>query len=262
MIDQFTDPWEPAYALIRRREGFAPVAKWDYQQYSGGYGSKAQPGETFTPEQAEARMRQEVLPLTSYLDRNVTVPMNDAQRAALVSFGYNTGLGSLQKITPDINSGDWQRVSDRIQGWNKAGGEVLSDLVNRRAEEGAMLTGLPFSIGAPTAAQQPAGATSAAAGPALAANSTLQATQTPFSIAGAIFGDTSNIGGTGIGFTDKGLSIPGLGTINGGSQPQQVAAYTPDQAPMSLAPIRRPLDMRGIQALTQTPRLGLLTGIA
>ena len=40
---------DPEYVdAIRKSEGYAPEASWDYKQYSSGYGTKAQPGdETF-----------------------------------------------------------------------------------------------------------------------------------------------------------------------------------------------------------------------
>jgi lysozyme len=254
---------EPAYALIRRREGFAPVAKWDYRQYSGGYGTKAEPGQTYTPEQAETAMRMEVAPLNNWLDQNVKVPMSDNQRAALLSFGYNTGIGSLQKIADDINAGDWSRVAGRIQGWNKAGGSVLGDLADRRAEEGSLLTGQP--VAAPLALQgggQPDA-------PTVAAQPSPAAGASPLSLAGAISsmgGNPQNIAGTGISATGSGLSIPGLGVSLTGNASNQAAAPATKQddmpmSPLSLSPIRRPLDMRGISALAQSPRLGILNGV-
>lgn len=285
---------EPAYALIRRREGFAPVAKWDYAQYSGGYGTKGQPGQHYTRDQAEADMRREVAPLNSWIDQNVKVPISDAQRAALISFGYNTGQGSLQKLQDDINTGDWGRVAARMQGWNKAGGSTLSDLVNRRAEEGRILTGQqgiqPFgspqplsmdaygnmgaTAGAATGgalAVDPATAAIASALPGASMASTALPGTNPGTVpgsrssapAGGLFGaigvNPADIGGSGVGFTNTGLTTP-LGTISVSNNPTLASQGQDAAPPMPLSPIRKPLDMRGVMALAQSPRLGLLQG--
>jgi hypothetical protein len=97
----------------------------------------------------------------------------------------------------------------------------------------------------------------------------LPAAQAPASggIGGALFGalgiNPSNIGGTGVGFTNGGLNIPGLGTIkasadtdNSVSTPQTPAM--PQMHPLSMAlPQRKPIDMRGIYALAQQQPLGI-----
>lgn len=87
----------------------------------------------------------------------------------------------------------------------------------------------------------------------------------PGSVPNGLFGalgiDTSNIGGTGASLTQAGLNIPGLGTISGGTtNAPQISADSPPP-PMSLTPQRKPIDMRGIYALTQQRPLGILTGI-
>lgn len=149
-MDPFADFWGPPKSsnagpltaqLIKQLEGFAPVAKWDVRQHSGGYGSRAAPGERFTPEIAEQRLNQEVAPINSWLDKNITVPLKPEQRAAFNSFGYNLGVDDLERLKPDINRGDWSTVGNRMLTFNKAGGEVNQGLINRRQKEAAMVTG-------------------------------------------------------------------------------------------------------------------------
>jgi|GEM_PF-5290607 len=156
-----SDAWQAAYDFLKRHEGYSPTAKWDYRQYSGGYGSRAEPGETFTPEKAEERLRADAAPVVSWVEKNVSVPLTDGQRTALVSFGYNFGTDDLDRLKDDINSGDWNRVGARMLSFNKAGGEVLDGLVKRRQEEAALLTG-----GQLPAATDPATALTAVAQPA------------------------------------------------------------------------------------------------
>lgn len=141
------DDLDPTYDLIKGFEGFAPVAKWDVRQHSGGYGTRAQPGERFTPELAEQRLREEVSPVNSWISQNVKVPLSPEQRAALNSFGYNLGVDDLQKLLPDINRGDWATVGGRMETFNKALNEKtgqlepLAELTKRRLQEAAMVRG-------------------------------------------------------------------------------------------------------------------------
>lgn len=149
-MDPFEQIWGPpktsgagplTIQLLKQLEGFAPVAKWDVRQHSGGYGSRAQPGERFTPESAEQRLNQEVAPVNSWLDKNITQQLSPERRAAFNSFGYNLGVDDLERLKPDINRGDWPTVGNRMLTFNSAGGEVNQGLINRRQKEAAMVTG-------------------------------------------------------------------------------------------------------------------------
>jgi GH24 family phage-related lysozyme (muramidase) len=128
------------YAPIRRFEGFTPTAKWDYKQNSGGYGTKAQPGQTFTRDQAEAAMRTEADPIAAKV-RQLNPNATPSQVAALTSFGYNLGPGVIDDLAPDIQAGNWDAIARKMPQYNHAGGEVLPALTDRRGQEAAMLTG-------------------------------------------------------------------------------------------------------------------------
>ncbi len=147
-----------AASLIKGFEGYAPKAKWDVRQNSGGYGSRASPGETFTPEKAEAYLQRDMAPVNAWLDANVKVPMTPEQRSALTSFGYNLGTDDLDKLLPDINRGDWQTVAHRALSFNKARNEAtgqletLPGLISRRQKEAGLMVGeMPFDTSAPSA---------------------------------------------------------------------------------------------------------------
>src|SRR5690606_13044571 len=124
--------------FIKLQEGFAPVAKWGFKQYSVGYGTKGRPGERITPEEAEARLQEEAGKVSDWLDRNVKVPLSQEQHDALVSFGFKLGTGNLEKLLDDINAGNFERVAERMLAFNKAGGRTLPGLVRRRQEEAMM----------------------------------------------------------------------------------------------------------------------------
>lgn len=133
--------------LIKKFEGYRPNAYGDYKQMSIGYGTKARPGETFiTSGEAERRMRAEADKIASFVDTSLP-GIAPAKRKALVSFGYNlgTGEGGLSDLIPDAKAGNWQGVADKMQRYIHAGGEVNDGLINRRAQEAAILMGRPMN---------------------------------------------------------------------------------------------------------------------
>ncbi|WP_394260781.1 lysozyme [Moraxella boevrei] len=62
---------------------------------------------------------------------------------ALVSLGYNIGVGALAKssVIRHLKNGDKQASADSFLLWNKAGGKVLKGLVNRRNAERQLFLG-------------------------------------------------------------------------------------------------------------------------
>lgn len=90
-----------------------------------------------TREQAEMLLRGDVLDSCRDVESLVDVPLTDNQFAALVSFAFNLGRGSLAKSTllRKLNSGDYAGAAAEFRKWNKAGGKVLGGLVRRRAAE-------------------------------------------------------------------------------------------------------------------------------
>jgi lysozyme len=78
----------------------------------------------------------------------VTVPLNQGEFDALVSFTFNVGAGNLKSSTllRKLNAGDFAGAAQEFPRWNKAGGEVLPGLVKRRAAEALLFQGLPDGI--------------------------------------------------------------------------------------------------------------------
>jgi GH24 family phage-related lysozyme (muramidase) len=128
--------------FIKQQEGYAPKAQWDVRQNSGGYGSKAAPGEQFTREKAEQYLRRDMAPVEGWLNKNAP-NLSPGQRTALTSFGYNLGVDDLERLKPDIQAGNYQRVAERMKSFNKSANpqgqlQVNPGLVSRRQREAAL----------------------------------------------------------------------------------------------------------------------------
>jgi lysozyme len=70
----------------------------------------------------------------------VIVPLNDNQRAALVSLVFNIGSGAFAGSTllKKLNTGDFNGAADQFLVWKKVAGVDSQGLINRRASERAL----------------------------------------------------------------------------------------------------------------------------
>jgi lysozyme len=126
---------------IKKFEGYAARPVWDYKQYSGGYGTRAQPGMVFTPETADAALRSELGQAKNHVAK-LGVQLTPGQEAALTSLTFNAGPGWMNAgLGQAVKAGDWDKATSLFQQYNKAGGEVLPGLVSRRAAEASWMTG-------------------------------------------------------------------------------------------------------------------------
>jgi lysozyme len=139
---------ESGLALIREAEGLRAQA---YRDATGiwtiGYGhtTAAGPpqvtsGMEITREAAEEILARDVATFSRGVAAAVTVPLNDDQFSALVSFAYNVGLGNFRgsSVLAAVNARDVEAVPRRLGLWVKAGGKTLGGLVKRRAAEAAL----------------------------------------------------------------------------------------------------------------------------
>lgn len=128
-----------AVDFIKSQEGFIPKAKWDYAQYSVGYGTKAKnKNEIISKEEAENRLKIELGPIIEKIQSKVKVPLNTGQLIALASINYNTG-SLANKLIDKINKGeDPSIIANTIKSMALTGvgsNKVLPGLVKRRNEE-------------------------------------------------------------------------------------------------------------------------------
>lgn len=94
-------------------------------------------GMKITEMQAEEMLKSELHEYEGYINDYVTVPLNQNQFDAMVSWVYNLGGGNLKASTllKVLNSGDYAGVPEQMLRWNKAGGKVLEGLTRRRQAE-------------------------------------------------------------------------------------------------------------------------------
>jgi lysozyme len=110
-----------------------------------GYGHKIKSGENFdggiTQQQAEVLLRQDLRDAENAVNTLVTVPLNQNQFDALVSFTFNIGVNAFKNSTllKKLNDYDYQGALAELARWNKVtvnGEKVVSDgLALRRARE-------------------------------------------------------------------------------------------------------------------------------
>jgi lysozyme len=126
--------------LIKRWEGLKLIAYLcPANVWTIGYGHTAtvRKGQEITEARAEELLRMDLDKFEKGIERLITVPLNDNQFAALVSWAFNVGLGAAERSTLRrmLNAGSYHEVPAQLRRWNKAGGVVLKGLTNRREDE-------------------------------------------------------------------------------------------------------------------------------
>ncbi len=93
-------------------------------------------------EQAEELLEGDLNSSERAVERYINVILNHNQFAALVSFTFNLGAGSLQRSTlcRKLNAGDYDSVPSELARWVKAGGTTLMGLIKRRQAEAELFT--------------------------------------------------------------------------------------------------------------------------
>lgn len=137
------------FDLVRHFEGFytkaytCPAGVWTI-----GYGHTkgVKRGDTVTLDEAEQLLEADLDAAGAEVERLVRVPLKDNQYAALVSFVFNVGSGSLAASTlrKKLNAENYDDVPVELARWVKATDpktgqkRTLAGLVRRRAAEGEL----------------------------------------------------------------------------------------------------------------------------
>lgn len=100
------------------------------------------PGFRLTPEEAEALLRKDLSAAEAVVNNDVTVPINENEFSALVSFAYNVGGFAFRTsgALAALNRGDRQQFLLRHAGWVNVDGKKSDGLVVRRALENFLFT--------------------------------------------------------------------------------------------------------------------------
>ena len=123
--------------FIKKEEGFTAKAKWDYKQYSIGYGTKANSAtEVITEPEAAARLTVEIDKAYQLVRPILPAGTPLGIEQALVDLTFNAGSGwETQSLGAAVKASNWATVKADILLYNHAGGQVLADLTKRRESE-------------------------------------------------------------------------------------------------------------------------------
>ena len=132
--------------LIAQYEGYSATPYWDHGQWSVGYGSYAgsrdrnnPPNVTVSRSEARTMLQQQLGKYEASVDKyDSTYNWTPAERQAMTSFAYN--IGSLDQVTAN-GTRSKEEVSQAMLLYNKASGETVPGLVDRRNAEYAIFTG-------------------------------------------------------------------------------------------------------------------------
>jgi GH24 family phage-related lysozyme (muramidase) len=147
-----------AYQFIASEEGFLKIPRFDANRVRGGYGSDnfvAKDGTVlnvtnstvFTKEDAERTLRYNIVTrfqndIIKRIGKSIWEGLNDNQKAALVSFTYNAGVGAFGYNGLDTalkTKKPSQTIASIIEkGPITSRGKVLQVLVKRRKKEASL----------------------------------------------------------------------------------------------------------------------------
>ncbi|MEB3342783.1 glycoside hydrolase family protein [Okeania sp.] len=131
--------WEGLYLSAYLDPVGIPTIGYGTTRYPDG--QKVRLGDRISERNAEAYLRYECSKTARELTKLITVPVNQNQFDALVSFSYNVGTGAFQGSTlrSKLNQGDYRGAANEFSRW--VNGVVngvfqpLPGLVSRRADE-------------------------------------------------------------------------------------------------------------------------------
>ena len=109
----------------------------------GSTGREIRPDTVWTAQKAEEALDSELLyTATKLLKLSPSLlKATDNRLAAILSFGYNCGLGNyrISTLKKRVDAGNWSGACEEIVKWNKAAGRVMPGLTRRRQAEATML---------------------------------------------------------------------------------------------------------------------------
>lgn len=135
---------EKGVDLIKEFEGCKLQAyKCPANVWTIGYGhtgSEVHAGLKITQQEAERLLKNDLIIHCNNVEKLVTVPLNQNQFDALVSFEYNIGYNAFRTSTllKLLNQKKYKEAAEQFTRWKYAGGKILAGLVRRREKEKAL----------------------------------------------------------------------------------------------------------------------------
>ena len=125
------------------------IASWEgyvekaYQDIVGvwtiGFGTTAgvKPNQSITPVVALQRKIEDIQKFEGAIKQCVTVPLHQHEYDAYISLAYNIGPTAFcgSTLVRKLNASDYEGACKEILRWNRAGGQVVKGLDNRRKNE-------------------------------------------------------------------------------------------------------------------------------
>jgi len=105
-----------------------------------GYGSTrgvTMDMDPITESQATQMLMDDLGSFENVINNYVIQPLNQNQFDALASFVYNCGPGNFENSTmlTMLNNADYDSAAEQFLRWDRAGGQVIQGLLNRRQTE-------------------------------------------------------------------------------------------------------------------------------
>ncbi|WP_428329054.1 lysozyme [Mucilaginibacter sp.] len=116
-----------------------PTIGVGFTYYPGG--KKVAIGDTITQAQCDSMFTAIVASYEQAVTKAVKIPINQHQFNSLVSFSFNVGNEALAKSTllKLINTkSSFDLIKSAFLMWDKAGGKIVQDLLQRRKDEAAL----------------------------------------------------------------------------------------------------------------------------
>lgn len=126
-----------AMDIIKECEGFRAKAYYcPAGKVTIGYGHTkgVKIGDECSEDDSEAWLVEDMHDAANAVKRLVTVPLNDNQMGALISFVFNLGGNKIKNSTliRKLNAGDYEGAANELPRWVYSGGDILSGLKKRR----------------------------------------------------------------------------------------------------------------------------------
>jgi lysozyme len=131
--------------LVKGEESCRLTAYWDVTGWAIGYGHhgpEVHAGLTWTQDECDWALMQDVEWAVGVVNRYVTAPMTQGMFDALVDFVYNEGIGNFRHSTllKRINAADPEAAVEFLR-WDLVGGKVDQYEEKRRMREMTMFKG-------------------------------------------------------------------------------------------------------------------------